>query len=628
MLANSNKKENNNQSNPVLLNMLIFKKYRVLNLISKGIFGEIYLVINENNNEFFAMKTEKIDSNNQLLELEAYNLYSIKGFGIPELKTFGIIKNYKILIEQLLSKSLEELFLDYNYKFSMKDICLISLQLIDRIEFIHNKTLVHRDIKPKNFLIDKNDANTIYLTEFGLCCKYCSSRTGKHILPGFKGTFTGTLRYSSANSQRGNQQSRRDDIESLGYTILYFMKGKLPWDNINQSYNEKEIYLKTYAMKKYMPIDKLCKGLPDEMKKYFKYTKGLKFQEKPNYEFLRNLFKKILKNEGIENYEDIHFSWVNSSINSNFTIKKRKALSPKARLYSKLINEMEMNSTIQSEYYKNNNETPINIKAKNYDSSFFNQKDNHIKNSSLKMNVKFNIHNKYKKEKNYLVKIVKQPQKELLNIYNSKNREIPKYINNINKNEEEYQIKKEDNNKFKKINNEILNRKKISESKSKDTSKINNKINKKFEQFNKNKLKNNNNLSINNLTSLENNKLILKNVKTMSNKENGNNFHLYRNQLALKKRKFNLSNISDYKNNDFINLNKNITNNNNKNTSTENHTNKRQNNYKYLNNNKVLIPIMNENKIIIKNSIYNNIYQNMTNTKFSISNNKNIFNIK
>ena len=73
-------------------------------------------------------------------------------------------------------------------------------------------------------------------------------------MAGFRGTFTGTLKFSSANAQRGNQQSRRDDIESLGYTILYLMKGKLPWENLNQNYNPKDIYLKTYAMKKYMPI--------------------------------------------------------------------------------------------------------------------------------------------------------------------------------------------------------------------------------------------------------------------------------------------------------------------------------------------------------------------------------------
>ena len=92
------------------------------------------------------------------------------------------------------------------------------------------------------------------MTEFGICTKYCSSKTGKHIIPGFKGTFTGTLKYCSANAQKGNKQSRRDDVESLGYSILFFMKGKLPWEHLNQKYNEKELYIKTYAMKKYMPV--------------------------------------------------------------------------------------------------------------------------------------------------------------------------------------------------------------------------------------------------------------------------------------------------------------------------------------------------------------------------------------
>ena len=292
------------------INKIIFKKYKILNLISEGVFGGIYLVINEKTNQRFAMKIEKRDSRFRLLEQEGYNLFSVKGLGIPEIISFGRISNYNILIEELLGKSLSQMFIENNFKFSMKDICLISIQLIDRIELIHSKTLVHRDIKPENFLIGYKNPNIIYLTEFGLCAKYCSSKTGKHILPGFRGTFTGTLRYSSANAQRGNQQSRRDDLESLGYTILFFMRGKLPWMNLEHIINEKELYLKTYSMKKFITVERLCKGLPPEMAEYFKYVKLLKFQEEPNYDFLRNLFKDLLKKNGFEDYENLTFSWV------------------------------------------------------------------------------------------------------------------------------------------------------------------------------------------------------------------------------------------------------------------------------------------------------------------------------
>jgi hypothetical protein len=156
-------------------------------------------------------------------------------------------------------------------------------------------------------------------------------------MPGFRGTFSGTIKYSSANAQRGNQLSRRDDLESLGYTILYFMKGGLPWMNLNQNINEKEAYIKTYSMKKFMPVERLCKGAPSEMQDYFRYIRQLKFKEDPNYDYLRNLFVNLLKKNGIENYQNYCFSWVHDW-NANFSVRRKK--SAKIRLYSKLLNRI------------------------------------------------------------------------------------------------------------------------------------------------------------------------------------------------------------------------------------------------------------------------------------------------
>ena len=142
----------NNEESFISPNKLIFKKFRPVKLITEGMFSQIYLVVNEKTNKLYVMKIEKQDSEIKLLEHEAYNLYSLKGTGIPELITFGKVKKNNVLIEELLDKSLYTLFLENNCELSNQDICLISIQLINRIEWIHSKTLIHRDIKPEFFL--------------------------------------------------------------------------------------------------------------------------------------------------------------------------------------------------------------------------------------------------------------------------------------------------------------------------------------------------------------------------------------------------------------------------------------------------------------------------------------------
>jgi hypothetical protein len=217
-------------------------------------------------------------------------------------------------------------------------------------------------------------------------------------MPGFRGTFSGTIKFCSANAQRGNQLSRKDDLESLGYTILYFMKGGLPWMNLNQNNNKKEAYVKTYSMKKFMPVERLCKGTPSEMQDYFKYIRQLKFQEAPNYEYLRNLFINLLKKNGIENYQNYCFSWLHNW-NANLSVRRKK--SAKIRLYSKLLNKIESIKSRENEINlskdtdkmsrnKTYNENQINntIKCIEFSPVLNNEADNHIINQKEKISIK------------------------------------------------------------------------------------------------------------------------------------------------------------------------------------------------------------------------------------------------
>ena len=174
-------------------NKYIFKKYKPIKKIGHGTFGNIYSTIRINDKSVFAMKIEKLKSKNKVLESEAYYLYTLQGFGIPKLISFGHTKKYNILIETLLDKSLYNIFFEKNIKCNINDVCLIGMQILDRLEFIHSKDIIYRDIKPENFLIGINDPNVIYIVDFGLCKKYRSSKTGRHILPKLTGKFNGNF---------------------------------------------------------------------------------------------------------------------------------------------------------------------------------------------------------------------------------------------------------------------------------------------------------------------------------------------------------------------------------------------------------------------------------------------------
>ena len=141
-------------------------------------------------------------------------------------------------------------------------------------------------------MIGKEDSNTIYLTDFALSKKYRSSKTKKHIKFNITGKFFGTIRYSSANALRGGEQSRKDDLISIGYMIIYFFK-KLPWQIIKTK-NETERFIKTYKMKKEIKLEILCNFLPEEILLYMKYVQRLGFEEDPDYNYLKKLFKSIL----------------------------------------------------------------------------------------------------------------------------------------------------------------------------------------------------------------------------------------------------------------------------------------------------------------------------------------------
>ena len=298
-----------------LIDKILLSKYKLIKKLGKGSFGNVYLCKDITSNEFSAAKLQNKSNNINMLENEYKIMKNIIIDKIPSVKQYGSNNIYNILIMQLLGKSLEQIFeqILHKEKMSLRCICNISLQIIDILEQIHNKNYIHRDIKPSNFLFGNDDSNNniLYLIDFGLAKKYREDNNSKHyeIKQGKK--LIGTVRFASINAMEGISQSRRDDLESMGYMLIYFLKGRLPWQDFMIK-NKEERYSKIKQRKKNIDIKELCCDCPDELVQYITYVKNLKYDEEPNYIYIKNLFHIILHKSG--NKFDYFYDWDNTKV--------------------------------------------------------------------------------------------------------------------------------------------------------------------------------------------------------------------------------------------------------------------------------------------------------------------------
>ena len=275
--------------------------------LGKGGFGQIYLGRNIKENTPIAIKVED-SSNRSHLHLEYEILKDIQGgIGIPRIFKYRQGQKHNYLIMELLGKSIEKLFSDNEKCFTYKTIFQIGYQMIERIQYVHYKGYIHRDIKPGNFVIGRGEKNKIiYIIDFGLSKKYIDLETNKHI-PYKEGKgLTGTARYVSLFTHYGIEQARRDDIESIAYNLIYFAKGKLPWQGVKTK-NKKEKHKKIMESKLANTPGILCMGLPDEFEKLLKYSRKLEFEEEPDYKGIKTMFKNYIINHG--DTMNMEFEW-------------------------------------------------------------------------------------------------------------------------------------------------------------------------------------------------------------------------------------------------------------------------------------------------------------------------------
>lgn len=306
MIGKQVKVMKNYKSNPVINNIttapVVSDTYHFIKKIGSGSFGDVYLTERVKDNRIFAAKVESRYKNPKLV-IE-YNIFTYLyntgfGAGLPKVYTILQTPEYNMMFMQLLGSSLDSMFKLYTDRFELPTVMQLALQLISLLERLHKFKYIHRDIKPGNFLIgESGDNSNIYIIDFGLSKKYING--GVHIPIKQNRSLVGTARYASINLHKGVEPSRRDDLESVGYILIYFLKGKLPWQGLKYNGTTKTSHIEAIGeVKMNTSLNELCKDVPSCFKMFLQYCRSLHFTDTPDYNYLKGLFTKDASNLGI-----------------------------------------------------------------------------------------------------------------------------------------------------------------------------------------------------------------------------------------------------------------------------------------------------------------------------------------
>ncbi|CAK92450.1 unnamed protein product (macronuclear) [Paramecium tetraurelia] len=352
--------------------------------ISSGSFGVVYQGYDLRSSEHVAIKVEKQEIDDLFsLDREIQILRNLHGLPqVPKLKWAGKDQGNNVMVIQLLGRDLTH-YLRQRKRFSLACVLGVADQMLTILEAIHSKGIIHRDIKPENILAGKDrDQNTIYLVDYGIA-KQFKDKDDKHIPYIENKPFLGTSRYASIAAHKGQELSRKDDLESLGYMLIFLLKGSLPWQNIGYKNEDEKVKL-VGLMKMRVTAQELCQDLPIEFMRFIDLVRKMSYREKPDYRYFQQLFQRV----SIQQQVEYRFDWYDES---NFE-KKSGSTSPKKQQSIKILDQSYLIQQIYSPNKKKASEefddTGPSKRESNGRPSIINNNSNNLLMCDSRMNLK------------------------------------------------------------------------------------------------------------------------------------------------------------------------------------------------------------------------------------------------